>query len=272
VVAVPSNPFHEVGSVFPGEVVIVSVTPQTHVGEALRVMLERRFSQLPVIENDEVLGVFSLWSLAQHLPLSTGIKVQTLLAEMEVGELMEQLPRVTVKDSIHAILSQLERHDALLVDSPHGLQAVATSSDVLHYFYRVARPFILLQEIELSLRNLIELCAPGEKLKECIDRALAKSYEARKWTLPSNLKEMTFDDYRGIIVCSANWPIFEALLGHNRDLVAARLERLRDIRNEVFHFRSDISLFDHQHLATSRDWLLGKLKRALPAGTEKSHV
>ena len=266
------SPFHDVGSVFPGEVSIVSVTPQTPAGEALKLMLEKRFTQLPVMENGEVLGVFSLWSLAQNLVLSPGIKVENLLKSMEVGELMEQLPKVTVKESVHSILGLLERHDAVLVDSPHGLQAVATSSDVLRYFYKVARPYILLQEIELALRNLIELCAPDEKLKDCIDRALAKSYEARKWSVPTNLKEMSFEDYRAIIICSANWPVFEGLLGHNRDLVSAKLERLREIRNEVFHFRADISLLDHQHLATSRDWLLGKLKRGLPAGKDQSHA
>lgn len=178
---------------------------------------------------------------------------------------------MTVKDSVHAILGQLERHDALLVDSPHGLQAVATSSDVLRYFYRVARPFILLQEIELALRNLIEICAPGEKLTQCIDLALAKAFQARNRHVV-DLKEMSFEDYRTIVTCTANWPLFEVLLGHNRDLVSAKLERLREIRNEVFHFRSDISLLDHQHLATSRDWLLGKLKRAQLAGKDQSYA
>lgn len=116
------NPFHDVGSVFPGEVNIVSVTPQTPAGEALKLMLEKRFSQLPVIENGEVLGVFSLWSLAQQLALAPQMKVQ----ELEVGELMEQLPTVTVKDSVHSILSLLDRHDALLVNSPqHALRARA---------------------------------------------------------------------------------------------------------------------------------------------------
>jgi hypothetical protein len=115
-------------------------------------------------------------------------------------------------------------------------------------------------------------CTPGEKLKECIDRALAKSYEARKWSVPENLKEMSFEDYRAIITCTANWSVFEALLGHNRDLVSAKLERLREIRNEVFHFRSDISLLDPQHLATSRDWLLGKLKRTQSPGKDQSHA
>jgi CBS domain-containing protein len=51
------NPFHDVGSVFPGEVSIVSVTPRTPVGDALKIMLEKRFSQLPVMENGEVLGM-----------------------------------------------------------------------------------------------------------------------------------------------------------------------------------------------------------------------
>lgn len=266
------NPFHDVGSVFPGEVIILSVTPQTHVGEALKLMLEKRFSQLPVMEDGEVLGVFSLWSLAQHLQLSGAVKVQNLLGDMEVGELMEQLPKVTVKDSVHAILGLLERHDALLVDSPHGLQAVATSSDILRYFYRVARPFILLQEIELALRNLIEIYAPGEKLTECIDRALAKAFQAKNRPVPTDLKEMSFEDYRTIVTCSANWPLFEGVLGHNRDLVSAKLERLREIRNAVFHFRADISLLDHQHLATSRDWLLGKLKRTHPTGKELGYA
>ena len=161
------NPSHDVGSVFPGEVRIVSVTPQTPIVEALKLMLEKRFTQLPMLENGEVLGVFSSWSLAQNLVLPQGLQMETLLKSTEVGELMEQVPKVTVKESIHSILSFLERYDAVLVDSPHGLRSVATSIDVLRFFYKVARPYALLQEIELTLRHLIEIGAPDEKLTEC---------------------------------------------------------------------------------------------------------
>src|SRR5205814_1160299 len=100
----------------------------------------------------------------------------------------------------------------------------------------------------------------------------AKGYEARNRPVPSNLSEMTFEDYRSIVTSTANWPLFEEILGHNRDLVSAKLEQLREIRNEVFHFRSDISLLKHQHLATSRDWLLGKLRRIQPAAKEEAHA
>ncbi len=262
------SPFHEVGSVFPGEVNITSVTPKTRVGEALKLMLERRFSQLPVMEDVEVLGVFSLWSLAQQLALAPDLNVQ----ELEVGELMEQLPNVTVKDSLHSILSLLDRHDALLMDSPQGLQAVVTPIDVLQYFYRIARPFILIQEVELALRNLIELCAPGAKLQECINLALAKEFSKRGKPTPTSLNDMTFAHYQKIITCADNWPVFEGVLGNNPQLVYAKLDRLREIRNKVFHFQSNVSLLDHQHLATSRDWLLGKLKRTPTAGKELNHA
>jgi CBS domain-containing protein len=262
------NPFHDVGSVFPGEVNITGVTPKTRVGEALKLMLEERFSQLPVMDNGEVLGVFSLWSLAHQLALAPDLKVQ----ELEVGELMEQLPKVTVKDSVHSILNLLDRHDALLVDSPHGLQAVVTPIDVLQYFYRIARPFILIQEIELALRNLLEMCAPGAKLQGCINHAMAKECEKRGKPVPTSLNDLTFVHYQKIITCSDNWPVFEGLLGNNSQLVFTKLDRLREIRNKVFHFQSTVSLLDHQHLATSRDWLLGKLKRGLPSGEEQHHV
>ena len=218
------NPFHDVGNIFPGEIEIETVPPNARVGDALQRMLEKRFSQMPVVENGEVLGMFSLWSLAHHLSLSPGLKVQSLLEELEVGDVMEQVPKVTVKDSIHSILDQLERHEVLLVDSPHGLQAIATSTDVLRYFYRVARPFILLQEIEMGLRGIIHICAPGGQLTECINRALTKAYQGRGGTAaPEKLDEMSFEDYRSIITCAQNWPLFEIVLGHNRDLISAKI-------------------------------------------------
>lgn len=266
------SPFHDVGSVFPGEVNVVSVPSHTSVEVALRLMQEKRFSQLPVMEDGQVIGVFSLWSLTENLVSAPGMKIEALLKDLQVGDLMEQLPRVTVNESIHSILGHLGRYEAVLVNSSHGLQGVATSTDVLRYFYQVARPYILLQEVELALRNLIERCAPDLTLKQCIDRALVKSYEAKQRVAPKNLTEMSFEDYRTIIICSSNWPIFEGLLGKNREMVAAKLERLRRIRNDVFHFRNDVSLSDHQHLATSRDWLLGKLKSRVQCEKEQSHA
>ena len=47
------------------------------------------------------------------------------MQDLPVEDVMEQLPTVTVDDNLDTVLEQLERHDAVLVSSPHGLQAVA---------------------------------------------------------------------------------------------------------------------------------------------------
>jgi CBS domain-containing protein len=254
------SPIHEVGNIFPGEVSIVTIPPETMVGKALGMMIEKRFSQLPVVEDGEVIGVFSLWSLAHHLTMSRSLRVQKEFLNLEVGELLEQLPRVNVTDGIDSVLSLLEQKDALILNSPHGPQAVVTATDILSYFYKIARPYIMLLAIELALRDLINRCAPGDKLGGCIARALTRHYQGRDMVVPTSLEEMSFEDYRAIITCVSNWPMFEALFGRNRDFVSARLESIRNIRNRIFHFRSDISFLEHNDLVSARDWLLHKSK------------
>jgi len=263
-----NRPFHEVGNLFPGETSVESVSGETPVLDALEIMLEKRYSQLPVMDNGVVRGVFSLWSLAHQVAIAPALKIDGLLVE----DVMEDLPFVTVKDSLHYTLGLLEQHEALLVNSPHGLQAMVTAFDVLRYFYHVARPFILIWEIELALRSLIELCAPGDKLKECINQALAKNYERRGLPVPTELHELAFEDYRSIIISSKNWSLFEGVLGRNRELVSSKLERTRKIRNDAFHFRRDISLLDYQTLVSVREWLLDKTRQAETTQKEGEHV
>lgn len=262
------KPFDEVGDLFPGETRVESVSGDTRVVDALAIMLEKRYSQVPVMDSGVVRGVFSLRSLGQQVAIAPALKIESLLVE----DVMEELPFVTVKDSLHYTLGMLDRHEALLVNSPHGLQAIVTAFDVLRHFYRVARPFILMREIELALRSLIALCAPGEKLKECISQAVAKNYERKGLPVPTELHRLAFGDYRSIIISSKNWSLFEGVMGQDRELVSTRLEQTRKIRNDAFHFRRAISRLDHQTLVTVRHWLLDKTRRAETTQQEGEHV
>jgi CBS domain-containing protein len=258
------NPFQDVGRIFPGEVNLTSIAPSTTVTEALRIMVGNRFSQLPVVSNGVVRGVFSHWSLAHHLLDSPKLAPHDLFVE----DVMEPLPFVTVQDSLDTVLEHLNRHDAVLVTSPHGLQAVATASDVLNYFDRVARPFVLLQEIELSLRALLRGCLTDAELKACAEHALRSKYGGDASRVPSRLEDMSFEEYRTITSAKENWPLFEGVLGRSRELVASKLSRVRDIRNSIFHFREPVSVFDHETLTTTRNWLLDKTRTRKAQGTE----
>lgn len=255
----PFHPFHDVGKLFPGDKEVISVTPDTKILDAVRLMRERRFSQLPVVDGGGLRGVFTFWSLARHLQETPRLGLQDVCVE----DAMEQLPTVSVNHALDAVIDAFKTHEAVLLTSPVGLQAIATPIDALTYFVKVARPFVLLGEIELSLRALIDRCAPGPKLKECIDISLGRGYRERGEAPPEELSEMTFEEYRSIIGSKENWPLFEGILGRNRASVIAKLARIRDIRNDVFHFRKDVSVLDYEALVYARDWLLDRTKASV---------
>jgi CBS domain-containing protein len=55
------TPFHSIGRLFPDESPPpVTVTPDTAILDALRIMVERRYSQLPVVAGSEVRGAITL--------------------------------------------------------------------------------------------------------------------------------------------------------------------------------------------------------------------
>ena len=129
--------------------------------------------------------------------------------------------------------------------------------DVLRYLYDVSRPFVLVAEIETSLRALIRMAVAPEKLAECASTALAKQYVGDQ--VPTDLDAMTFHDYVQIIGDGRNWPSFEPIFRGSRERTRAKLEEMSELRNNVFHFR-ETSVEDYERLAALRDWMLTRAR------------
>ncbi len=183
---------------FPDDVLLVSVGPRTPVVDALQLMLQHRYSQLPVLDGERLLGVFSHWSMAGHLAVYPGSSI----ADLTVDAVIERLPSVTVKDPLDRVLEALEKHDAVVVMSPRGVQAIATPVDVLRYLFKVARPYVLLQEIELGLRDVISSSVTPDTLPSLIDSAVGGFYRSKSKDVPRSLDELTFEDYRSRVCCT----------------------------------------------------------------------
>lgn len=170
---------------------------------------------------------------------------------------MENLDYVHVFEEFPRILGILDRDDAILVGQPVNLQGVVTPMDVLNYLYKVAIPFVLLAEIELSLRKLLRVSVDDDQLDECIRLTLKEKYGD---DLPNSLEEMEFNDYIQIIGHGRTWPRFQYVFGRvgdwQRNRTRVDLERIRDLRNDVFHFRRELDPEDFDRLQECRSWLL----------------
>ena len=82
--------FHRINSLIPQDQRLVTIRPSTTVEQATQIMREKRFSQLPVVEGHEVLGVFSHRSLAEKL-LEMG-SVPNDWASLLVDDFLEDIP------------------------------------------------------------------------------------------------------------------------------------------------------------------------------------
>lgn len=247
--------FHMVNRLLPEGQRVCSVPPETPAREALALMRHHGYSQVPVRQGNSVLGIFSYRAFALESAEISDPKVN--VASLPVEEFLdhEKPTFAQLSDEFRGLIDVLDQRDCVLVSGPENLIAILTPMDVLRYLHSVANAFVLIEEIELTLRTLIRAATSGPgTFQTCVERALSQKYEERE--LPTTPEDLTFDEYIALLRDGRNWPHFEPIFGGTRERIRARLEPIRGLRNDIFHFRRELSVEDHERLTTCRDWAL----------------
>jgi len=251
--------FHRVKKVLPEEQELLTFYPEKTVAEALKEMRDRNLSQVPVVAGSEVLGVFSYRSFADGIPKLP--KSEKDLMALPVAEFLEDLTFARMTDDLAALLDELDLKDAVLVGSPDRRpQGIITTIDVLRYFYDVASPFIMLGEVELAVRELIRASVDEEQLVLCIGKSLKQHYDQLGKSAPTSLEEMSLHDYVMLLRFKETWDKFKGAFGGTPDIVYTKLKPLPDLRNDLFHFRREITVEEYEQLRQVRDWLLKRIR------------
>jgi CBS domain-containing protein len=251
--------FHLVRSLMPKDQKLSMASPEMTVAEAVEEMRRCNYSQLPVAVGNVVLGVFSYRSLAARM-LEMGLSGETA-GGMPVDEFTEEWRFVHPSDGWESLLDLLDRKDGVLVGNRERVEGILTTMDALNYLYGIASPFVTLAEIELSLRRIIQACVDEDQWETCVQNCLTSKY--RPDELPSELSEMTFSDYVQIIAHGLNWELFADVFGQGeaqRKRTHSRLTEVRDLRNEVFHFRRQLTDRDRRRLSAHASWLQMKVR------------
>lgn len=259
-----SDLFHQINRVLPESQQLLTFPPDMPAREAVATLHARSFSQAPVMEGGTVLGVFSFRSFARRAAKCQYEEMaQQKLApgDFPVEECIEQFEYARVSSEMKNVFDTMERDNGVLVGGPDRLLGILTPMDVLRYLYNVASPFVMVSEIELTLRALIRMILSPEEIITCAIRCLTKQLGSED-KVPKTLEAMTFDNLRLIVGHGETWSKFSPLLGANRNLVSAKLKQVGDLRNDLFHFKREISVEDHEVLAGHRNWLLLTAQKA----------
>ena len=172
-----TNVFHRLNSVLPDNQRVVTVPPETTASDAIQLMQEHGFSQLPVVVKDEVLGLFSYRSFAHAVLelVSEAGNCRTMPSDLTVAECIEKAEFARVTDEFSQWFDALDVRDAVLVGGPNRLLGIVSAMDLLRYLYGVASPFVMVAEIELAIRAIIRHVIDEATLGDFSKNALTRT-------------------------------------------------------------------------------------------------
>lgn len=257
-----SDLFHRINRVVPEDQTLQTIRPEVTAREAVALMVDRGFSQLPVVAGGRVLGVFSFKSYATataQLSLEELNRQRIAPGDLRVDEFLEHFRFARVSDEIDDVFDEMDRDNGLIVGTPEHAIGILTPMDVLRYLHNTAAPFIYLSEIELAVRAVIRAAVSVEVLAEVAQASLARLYAPA--APPIDLEAMTFDNYVTLMSYGEGWHHFEPIVGPSRLRLTGKLQQIRDLRNIVFHFKRGLSAQEVENLRAHRQWLLSKVEQ-----------
>ena len=105
-------------------------------------------------------------------------------------------------DEVGEILARLDRDGAVLVGDETNVVAVATTADVMTFLWETTRPFVLLQDIELAVRDLIRSACPAS---DELARRIAAAFGSEREAPPSTLEELTMGELLNVLLHGDNF-------------------------------------------------------------------
>ncbi len=201
----------------------ISVKPEDRLEVAMKIMRSRDFSQLPVMSNDrEVRGVITWKSIGEGTAPGSPCEF--------VHECMERPARVIGIDAPLLDATDEIADGYVLVRGKDGMLAgIVTASDFAIQFRRLAEPFLIIEEIELHLRKLVD----G---KFCPDE-LRGVVHGRRSRLASGPDDLGLEEFCRLLELSENWKRLG--LDICRTPFLKQLKHVKGIRNKIMHFNPE---------------------------------
>ncbi|MFM2410165.1 MAG: hypothetical protein RL481_993, partial [Pseudomonadota bacterium] len=218
------DPTYRISKLAAANQTIVSVSPDATLEEVVTVMMERDFSQVPVMVGErDVKGIVTWQSIGSRLALKG--------SRGPARAYMEKARIVSSSDSIFEVIDQVVQFDHVLVrKTDNVISGIITASDLSIQFRALSEAFLILSEIENLVRMLIEPKFSVEELVACKDPSDAGR-------IVEGVADLSFGEYIKLLENEGRWKKFSIPV--DRKKFCAGLDGVREIRNDVMHFDPD---------------------------------
>lgn len=259
----PAASSRNLDSLLVGRRPLVGIGPEATVGEALRVLLENSFAQLPVLDKEgRLTGVVTQTAILRLYYHTEGA---VDLLSLNLAHCLEAAMTVDVNDGLFRAVDVLTmpRVAAVFVLREAKPAGILTGKDMTDYFRALFEGIILVERVEKALNDQISRAFPTE---EALNAAAILAYGAdrKNPNLPQRHPHWATLADKLVLICdNHNWPFFEPVLGP-RDAFMHLMERVRRVRNEIMHFRGDLKALERDALDQACHWLEQRTQTAQP--------
>lgn len=229
----------------------VTVTLDDSIQDALELMLENDFDQLPVVSDGGVEGTVTYKSVSKYVKSIDHPRVE----ETSVKIVLDTNPEFVDPDhDLFEVFNTLAEDDYVLIGDRGELRGILTRYDVFYFLEYQVEPFLKIGSIEESLRYLFR--ASCDDLDQRIEDTFADRAEHdESYDPPERLGDFSFNEYRMFIM--RNLDQLPPRLSEERDMVESLLEDIRETRNALFHFRAEADEVDRDQLDIAHGYFTG---------------
>ena len=222
---------------------VMTIARDKTVEEATTMMMTHRYSQLPVTQNmRNIDGMISWRSMGRAR--ARGATCEFVRDCMETPHILDQdAPFFEAVDAI------TEKEVVLVRGRDKTITGIVTTADLSREYHQKAAPFLLLGEVEDRIRILIGRL-PAADIKQAGDPVDGTR-------VIEDASDLTFGEYVKLLESPEKWKKLRLRIDRKR--FVELLNDVREVRNDVMHFRPDSSEPENLDKVRLLHSLLGQL-------------
>jgi CBS domain-containing protein len=220
------------------------------ISSALDLMIENDFSQLPVVdENGILLGMVTYESI-----LRAARSFNTKPDQLLVRDAVMNAPFHYREDDLFDLLDELKASNAVVIVEPEGyVTGIVTAYDASGFLRNRTEDLMHIEDIEFIIKELIRKTYAYEKEGLSPDRLQTEMVRPSK--KPKAFEELNLGDYINLLMSRHIWKFCAPILNVEKEWLSELLVKIRQTRNDLAHFRSEISPRSRDELRYCANWL-----------------
>ncbi len=210
--------------------------------DAISKMLLNNYSQLPVVSGPKsCIGYISWETIGKNL-VTGSVDADAMVKDYvnrEIALIRDDTPLLKA-------IKKIYEHDfVVVVNGSKDICGLVTTYDISSTFLEITEPFLLLEQIETKIRQLLG----GKILLEHIQELCKDEDRKVEW-----IDDLTFGEYLEILKRPEHWEKLQ--LNISKNPLIDQLDLVRKIRNRIMHFEPEgIRSEDLELLKTTADFL-----------------